>query len=142
MKSIQNTIKTSIWLSLCLMFTLISACKKDDAVKDLGVAPTSEQVKFSNTPTSTNANIINFKNESPGFRAFWDFGNGATAEGNDVQASYPLAGNYTVKLTIVTDGGYASSTKTVTIAATNPAMLTDPAFTTLSGGLGNPTGKT
>ncbi len=64
MKSIQNTIKTSIWLSLCLMFTLISACKKDDAVKDLGVAPTSEQVKFSNTPTSANANIINFKNKS------------------------------------------------------------------------------
>jgi PKD repeat protein len=142
MKSIQNTIKTSIWLSLCLMFSLISACKKDDAVKDLGAAPTAEQVKFSTTPTSANANIVNFKNESPGFRAIWDFGNGATAEGNDVQASYPLAGNYTVKLTIVTDGGYASSTKTVTIAATNPAMLTDPAFTTLSGGLGNLTGKT
>lgn len=142
MKSIQNTIKTSIWLSLCLMLAIIGACKKDDTIKDLGAAPTADQVKFSTTPTSSNANIVNFKNESPGFRAMWDFGNGATAEGNDVQASYPLAGNYTVKLTIVTDGGYASSTKTVTIAATNPAMLTDPAFTTLSGGLGNATGKT
>ena len=58
------------------------------------------------------------------------------------QASYPLAGTYTVKLTIVTDGGYASTSKTVTIAATNPAMLTDPAFTLLSGGLANATGKT
>lgn len=142
MKSIKNTIKISIWLSLCLMLSIFAACKKDDAVKGLGAAPTADQVKFSVVPTTTNANVVNLKNESPGFRAIWDFGNGATAEGNSVQASYPLAGTYTVKLTIVTDGGYASTTKTVTIAATNPAMLTDPAFVTLSGGLGNATGKT
>ncbi len=142
MKSIKNTIKTSIWLSLALMLSVLVACKKDDDVKGLGAAPTAEQVKFTASPTTANVNVINFKNESPGFRAIWDFGNGATAEGNSVQASYPLAGTYTVKLTIVTDGGYASSSKTVTIAATNPAMLTDPAFVTLSGGLANTAGKT
>lgn len=141
MKSFKNTIKTSIWLSLCLMLS-ITSCKKDDSVRALGVAPTADQVKFSSAPSANNANIINFTNESPGFRAIWDFGNGATAEGSTAQASYPLAGTYTVKLTIVTDGGYVSSTKNITIAATNPAMLTDPAFTTLSGGLANVAGKT
>ncbi|RYF84645.1 MAG: PKD domain-containing protein, partial [Chitinophagaceae bacterium] len=68
---------------------------------------------------------VKFNNQTKNaIQQIWDFGNGATAEGNTPQASYPLAGTYTVKLTIVTDGGYASSTKTVTIASTNPAMLT------------------
>ncbi|RZK54791.1 MAG: hypothetical protein EOO91_15300 [Pedobacter sp.] len=142
MKSLKNTIKTSYWIGLCLMLTILASCKKDDSVNELGKTPTSADVQFTVTPTSTNANIVNFKSNSPGFKAIWDFGNGATAEGVDAQASYPLAGTYTIKLTIVTDGGYASTTKTVVIATTNPAMLTDPAFTTLSGGLSNATGKT
>ncbi|MES2419149.1 MAG: PKD domain-containing protein [Bacteroidota bacterium] len=142
MKTLKNTIKTSFWLSLGLMLTLLGSCKKDDSVRDLGAAPTADQIKFSSTPTTANANVITFKNESPGFKAIWDFGNGTTAEGSTVQASYPLAGTYTVKLTIVTDGGYASSSKNIVVAATNPAMLTDPAFDLLSGGLANANGKT
>ena len=141
MKTLKNTIKTSIWVSLGLMLTL-GSCKKSEVGGELGAVPTSAQVQFTATPTATNANVIQFTNTSPGFKAIWDFGNGATAEGSTAQASYPLAGTYTVKLTIVTDGGYASSTKTVTIATTNPAMLTDPAFNLLSGGLTNATGKT
>ncbi len=117
------------------MTLTLGSCKKSGVDGELGAAPTSAQVQFTATPTATNANVIQFTNTSPGFKAIWDFGNGATAEGNTPQASYPLAGTYTVKLTIVTDGGYASSTKTVTIGSTNPAMLTDPAFTLLSGGL-------
>ena len=142
MKLLKNTIKTSIWISLGLMLIILGSCKKDNSVIELGATPTSAQVQFTSTPTATNANVINFKNTSPGFKAIWDFGNGATAEGADAQASYPLAGTYTVKLTIVTNGGYASSTKTIIIASTNPAMLTDPAFAILSGGLSNLTGKT
>ncbi|TKC09987.1 PKD domain-containing protein [Pedobacter polaris] len=140
MKSFKNTIKTSIWISLGMML-LLGSCKKSETDGELGAAPTSAQVQFTATPTTANANIVQFTNTSPGFKAIWDFGNGATAEGNSAQASYPLAGTYTVKLTIVTDGGYASSTKTITIANTNPAMLTDPAFTLLSGGLTNANGK-
>jgi hypothetical protein len=142
MKSLKNTIKTSIWIILAVMLTVLGSCKKDESTTELGKAPTAADVQFTVTPTSTNANVVNFKSTGPGFKAIWDFGNGATAEGVDAQASYPLGGSYTVKLTIVTDGGYASSTKTVVIANTNPAMLTDPAFTTLSGGLSNATGKT
>ncbi|AZI24488.1 hypothetical protein EA772_03685 [Pedobacter sp. G11] len=128
---------------LCLLFVIsFSACKKENTDKDLDAAPTADQVKFTVTPTATNANIVTLVNQSPGFKAIWDFGNGATADGNTVSASYPLAGTYNVKLTIVTAGGSVSSTKAVTIAATNPAMLTDPAFTTLSGGLSNAAGFT
>lgn len=141
MKSFKNIKQTSIGIALLLLLFTISACKKND-VRDFGTAPTAAQVQFNAVPTTANANVVNFTNLSPGFKAIWDFGNGATAEGNTAQASYPLAGTYTVKLTILTESGYAISTKTVNIANTNPAMLTDPAFTLLSGGLTNATGKT
>ncbi|TCD10837.1 hypothetical protein EZ449_08125 [Pedobacter frigidisoli] len=135
-------IKQSAGFFALLILLSFTACKKENTNKDLGAMPTADQVKFSVTPTATNANIVTLVNQSPGFKALWDFGNGATADGNTVNAAYPLAGTYTVKLTIVTDGGSVSSTKSVVIAATNPAMLTDPAFTTLSGGLSNATGFT
>jgi PKD repeat protein len=133
--------QTAGFMTLLLLLSF-SACKKGNTDKDLGVAPTADQVKFTVTPGATNANIVTLVNQSPGFKALWDFGNGATGDGNTVTAAYPLAGTYTVKLTIVTDGGSVSSTKSVVIATTNPAMLTDPAFTTLSGGLSNATGFT
>ncbi|QPH38485.1 PKD domain-containing protein [Pedobacter endophyticus] len=129
------------FLSLLILLS-ISACKKENTDKELGALPTADQVKFTVTPSTTNANVVTLVNESPGFKALWDFGNGGTADGNTVTASYPLAGTYNVKLTIVTDGGSVSSTKAVVIANTNPAMLTDPAFTTLSGGLSNASGFT
>lgn len=131
----------SIGMVLLIVLFTISACQKDK-IREFGTAPTADQVQFNVTPTTANANIVNFTNLSPGFKAIWDFGNGATAEGNTVQAAYPLAGTYTVKLTIVTASGYATNTKTVVIANTNPSMLTDPAFELLSGGLTNAAGKT
>lgn len=133
--------QTAGFLSLLLVLSL-SACQKENFDGDLAAAPTADQVKFTATPTTANANIVTLTNQSPGFKAIWDFGNGATGDGNTVTASYPLAGTYVVKLTIVTAGGSVSSTKSVVISATNPAMLTDPAFTTLSGGLSNATGFT
>ncbi|RZK20192.1 MAG: PKD domain-containing protein [Pedobacter sp.] len=133
--------QTAGFLSLLIVLSF-SACKKENTNKDLDAAPTADQVKFTVTPSATNANVVTLVNQSPGFKALWDFGNGATADGNSVTASYPLAGTYNVKLTIATAGGSVSSTKTVVIAATNPAMLTDPAFTTLSGGLSNTAGFT
>ncbi|RDC57208.1 PKD domain-containing protein [Pedobacter chinensis] len=133
--------QTAGFLSLLLVLSF-SACKKENTTKDLDAAPTADQVQFTVTPSPTNANVLTLVNQSPGFKALWDFGNGATGDGNTVTASYPLAGTYTVTLTIATAGGSVSSTKTVVIAATNPAMLTDPAFEILSGGLSNAAGFT
>ncbi len=134
--------KEKTWFLTMMLLLVLSACKKNDKIRDLGTPPTSDQVKFTATPTANNANVINFVNQSPGFEAVWDFGNGNTAVGNNVTASYPLGGSYTVKLTIATNAGSASNTQTIVIANTNPAMLTDPLFTTLSGGLSNAAGFT
>jgi len=141
MKLFKNTIKTSVLLSLGLVFSVIVSCKKSETVKDIGTPPTAAEIQFTTTPTATNPNIINFKSLYNGINAHWDFGNGATADGNDVQSSYPIAGTYTIKLTVLADGGSVSTTKTVVIATTNTSMLSDPAYTLLSGGLSNPAGK-
>ena len=143
MKFVNDTFKNPVLMGLIFIFTLLSsACKKDDSARDLGPAPTADDVKFTASPGADNPNVITLTSQSPGFKAMWDLGNGATAEGNTVTASYPLSGDYVIKLTILTDGGYASNTQTVTIAQTNPSMLTDPAFELISGGLDNATGKT
>jgi len=142
MKLFKNKIKVSILLSLGLMLSIMVSCKKSETTKDIGVPPTAAEIQFSSTPTSANPNIVSFKSLYNGINAHWDFGNGASADGNDVQSSYPIAGTYTVKLTVLADGGSVSTTKTITIATTNTSMLSDPAYTLLSGGLSNAAGKT
>jgi PKD repeat protein len=100
-------------------------------------------VKFSATPTSSNPNIITFKNETPGtVTAVWDLGNGNTADGAQVEGAYPVGGTYTVKLTVFTRDGYASSTQTVNIAETNVSMLNREDYNMLTGGAPAANGKT
>lgn len=51
---------------------------------------------------------------------FWDFGDGASANGQVVQHTYPAVGTYTVTLTVVdADGGTAQDTATANINALN-----------------------
>ncbi|WP_345953820.1 PKD domain-containing protein [Mucilaginibacter sp. PAMB04168] len=127
--------------AVLLMVLTWMGCKVDDP--ELGSAPTSDQVKFSATPTAANANIITFKNLSgPVTKAVWDLGNGQTGSGEEINGSFALAGEYTVKLTILTSGGYVSSTQTVRIANSRYDMLNRPDFNSLTGGANNTAGKT
>lgn len=143
MKLLKQHIKTSVWISLGLVISIFASCKKDEIKGELGTAPEASAIQFSATPTTANPNIVNFKSTYNGINAHWDFGNGTAANGNDVQSAYPLAGTYTVKLTVLAAGGNnVTTTKTVTIANTNSSMLSDVAYTLLSGGLSNPAGKT
>jgi PKD repeat protein len=132
---------------LCKMALVLSiafswmGCKVDDP--DLGPAPTDAQVKFSATPTAANANIVVFKNQSgPVTKTVWDLGNGVTGTGEEITGSYAQAGSYTVKLTVFTSGGYASSTQTINIAVTKPEMFNRPDYNAISGGSANTAGKT
>ncbi|KQS41416.1 PKD domain-containing protein [Pedobacter sp. Leaf194] len=142
MKLFKDKIQATILLSLGLVLSIMVSCKKSETTKDIGIPPTAAEIQFTSTPTATNPNIVSFKSAYNGINAHWDFGNGASADGNDVQSSYPIAGTYTVKLTVLADGGSVSTTKTITIATTNTSMLSDPAYTLLSGGLSNAAGKT
>ncbi|MFA1769897.1 PKD domain-containing protein [Rufibacter glacialis] len=127
---------------ICLLFLAAfswTGCEVEDP--ELAPAPTAEQVTFTMKPTS-NPNIITFTSTAPGFKALWDFGDGATGEGTEVTHAYPVKGEYTVKLTIYTAGGSTSSTQKVTIANTNPTMLNREDYNFLTGGANQLEGKT
>ncbi|MBC3540018.1 PKD domain-containing protein [Rufibacter sediminis] len=117
-----------------------TGCELDDP--ELGTPPTPQQVTFTHAYDTENPNIVHFKSTAPGFKAIWDFGNGSSAEGAEVDGAYPLAGDYTVKLTIYTSGGSASSSKTINIEKTNPLMLDREDYNFLTGGASQLEGKT
>ncbi|PVY41710.1 PKD domain-containing protein [Pontibacter virosus] len=137
---------TGLCFYLAIALTAVShtACTPDEIEGGLAPAPKSEMVQFTATPTADNPNIITFTNTTPGaFRSIWDFGNGSSAEGNQVSGSFPVEGSYTVKLTIITNGGFASNTQTINIAQTNVSMLDREDYNTLTGGgASNADGKT
>ncbi|TDQ07001.1 PKD domain-containing protein [Pedobacter metabolipauper] len=141
MKTNNIFIKSFPYLLMGLIL-ITGACKRTEFPDEGMAAPVAADVKFSATPKSANANIIDFKNESEGFKAIWDLGNGASGEGSTISGSYPEAGTYTVKLTIFTKGGYATTTKQVIIAQTNTSMLTGPDYDLLTGGAVSAAGKT
>ncbi|GAA4437771.1 hypothetical protein GCM10023188_32350 [Pontibacter saemangeumensis] len=135
--------RTYLSLAVALLAGIFTACSPDETDAELAPAPTSEQVQFTATPNPDNANLITFTNETPGaFRAIWDFGNGATAEGQQVEGAFAVEGDYTVKLTVFTRGGYAMNTKTVSIAATDFSMLDREDYNFLTGGADDADGKT
>ena len=123
--------------------SLLASCSPEEFSGSLGPAPTTDMVKFSATPNAANPNVITFKNETPGtITAIWDLGNGSTGDGPQLNGSYAVKGAYTVKLTVFTKGGYASSTKTINVAATNVAMLNREDYNFLTGGAASANGKT
>ncbi|MBC5775174.1 PKD domain-containing protein [Pontibacter sp. KCTC 32443] len=131
------------YLAVALAASIVGACTPEEMDGGLGPAPTSESVEFSMAPTQDNPNIITFTNQTPGaFKAIWDFGNGNTAVGDQVNGAFPVEGTYTVKLTVLTRGGYAYNTKTVTIAETNVSMLNREDYNFLTGGADDEDGKT
>ncbi|KAA3439559.1 PKD domain-containing protein [Rufibacter hautae] len=117
-----------------------TGCEVEDP--ELASPPTAEQVTFTHTYDAANPNIVHFKSTAPGFKALWDFGNGTTAEGMEVDGAFPLQGDYTVKLTIYTAGGSATNSKSINIAQTNPVMLNREDYNFLTGGASQLEGKT
>ncbi|WP_347158226.1 PKD domain-containing protein [Pontibacter chitinilyticus] len=131
------------FLVVALLAGAVTACSPDDPDASLGPLPTSEMVKFTATPSADNPNIINFTNQTPGsFKAIWDLGNSTVADGNQVSGTYAVAGDYTVKLTIFTSGGYATNTQTIHIENTDVSLLDRDDYNMLTGGADDEDGKT
>ncbi|BAX82599.1 PKD domain-containing protein [Labilibaculum antarcticum] len=72
----------------------------------------------------------------------WDLGNGVKKEGDEVQVSYPLPGDYTIIMTVITKGGSTSISKVQVTTETNYAIFTDPKIINLTGGTEALNGKT
>lgn len=68
----------------------------------------------------------------------WDFGDGTTGEGVQVQHTYATGGTYPVTLTIVDDGGAPATTRQniVVTAPSGAPFVSDPFDRTVTNGLG------
>ena len=99
---------------LTFFSTLFLACdpQQDDKI-DIGGPP--QNVSFEIEVTAQ-PNRYTLRNTTPDvFQYFWDYGNGNTANGAEVEAYYPLKGNYTVTLTVFGAGGSASAEKPLNV---------------------------
>lgn len=139
---IMKSLKYFSQACLAMLFILTACDPQSDPKPEIGAQPTAADVKFTFAYDAENANIVHFTSTSSSFKTIWDFGNGATAVGNTATAQYPVKGDYSVKLTILTKGGSANAIQVVAIANTNPLMLDIPEYNMLTGGADALEGKT
>ncbi|WMN06595.1 PKD domain-containing protein [Marivirga arenosa] len=123
-------------LSLLFAFT---ACDEEFVLEE---APTAEEASFDVATSSKGENYVVFTNNSGGFIKKWDFGNGASAEGSEVEAYFPFEGQYEVTLTVYAEGGSVSSSQTVDITTTDPTICNVEFLELLTGGCDQTEGKT
>ncbi|MFA6830665.1 MAG: PKD domain-containing protein [Bacteroidaceae bacterium] len=124
----------------CLLF----ACSPSTENKySLGETPQAESLAFEVAPQSNLPNRVVFKNTSKiAGVSLWDFGNGSTAKGSEVQTDFPMKGDYTVTMTLYTEGGSSEITQEVSIAADDFSLLDTPYYRALTGGPDALNGKT
>jgi PKD repeat protein len=143
----KNIFKISLLMSMLAM--LFTACEPQEF--DSGDAresyPPSEEEVMANVSQGSDAyhfNMVNNTEVSGIHLVKWDLGNGSVAEGNEVEAYYPLPGTYDVTLTITTNTG-ASTQKVVAQIVqeeTDYSIFTSEEFIFLSGGADDLDGKT
>lgn len=125
-----------------LLFTLFACDPQMDDAIDIGAAPTADQLDFTITQGSTAFKFVMTNTSSIAGIPTWDLGNGSKSTASAPTATYSLPGTYTVTLTLVTKGGTASISKTVTQTETDYTIFTDEKFIYLSGGAEDLDGKT
>jgi PKD repeat protein len=131
MKSIRSFGSRFLALGALVVFT--ASCGEDEK-PTLGAAPSQADAAFTYVASAQSDNVIEFTASNPSVSATWDFGNSTGGQGTNVTGTYPLAGNYTVTLTVQNSGGSASSTQVITIAQDDNNLLANPIFTLLTGG--------
>lgn len=128
-----SKLRSLSWLLGLSFLAVMNSCDKDDDTS-IGDPPSQADAAFTYQASASNDNIIEFTASNPALDASWDFGNGSTAKGSEVTATYPFAGTYTVTLTVQNSGGSASSSQDITIAQDDPSLIDNPLFELLTGG--------
>ncbi len=111
----------------------------------LVLAPDASEMDFSITK---GADDFHYKIEltSPTLTGIYavefDLGNGSVIKEKSTVAYYPLPDAYTIKMTIITNGGSNSITKVHTTTLTDYSIFTDAKYVALTGGVDNSAGKT
>lgn len=138
----KKIFRKGLWVILGIL-TLVACTPQEDSDYSLGAAPQESDLAFTAIPSAANANIIEFVNTSkrPGI-ATWNLGNGVTKTGETARGIYAAKGDYTVTMTLYTDGGSLSKALVVNIAADDFSLLDTPMFNALTGGKDAVEGKT
>lgn len=126
-------------LILLLLAIGFYSCKEEFKLED---QPTEADAEFNIETSAKGDNYLVLNASSSAFIKKWDFGNGASAEGSEVEGYFPFAGTYDITLTVFTAGGSISSTKQVEITETDPNICDVEFLQLLTGGCDQPEGKT
>ncbi len=92
----------------------------------------AEQIDWGYTATDV-TNEYTLYNNTPGVSSIWDFGNGVTQKGSSVTAQYTFAGTYTVKLTVISQGGVTVVEDEIVTTVDNPSFLSGYPYDQLVG---------
>ncbi|HJX72040.1 MAG TPA: hypothetical protein VJ346_08815 [Bacteroidales bacterium] len=112
----------------------LSSCKKDEEEE--------EKVKFSVTQEPAGANQVILKNETTGASCLWEWYQGTSttpmgsSNDDNVTVNFAFAGDYTIKITVNLAEGAESRTETITVNSDDASLFSDPAWTKLTGGVG------
>lgn len=138
----RNIFKLTL-AGLVAIIMLITSCEPQLKDKpEIDDPPTADQLDFSITAGKDQFHAVFTNTSSVVGIASWNFGNGTKGSGNSKEVKYSLEGDYTVKMTLVTNGGTTSITKVYTQPVTDFSIFTDPVYVNLSGGVDDLDGKT
>ncbi len=128
---------------LAALILIMFACtpEMDDSV-DIGAAPSEDQLDFTITKGTTDFKFVLNNTSTVTGIASWDLGNGSKSTEAQPTVNYPLPGEYTITMTLITKGGTATKSKKVVQTKTDYSIFTDPKFIFLSGGINVAAGKT
>lgn len=133
-----KNIKSFSWIILAALVFL--GCQEEFKLEE---TPISEaDATFTVTQGAEGANYFVFSNSSDGFIKSWDFGNGSSAQGNEVTGYFPFEGEYQVTLTVYNGGGSVTTSQMITVDATDPEICNVEVLQLLTGGCDAPDGKT
>ncbi len=98
----------------------------DESELDFSITPGDDEFHYQLQLTSPSMNGI--------YQVSFDLGNGSVIKDESGTAYYPLPGEYTITMTVKTNSGSSSISKTHTTTATDYTLFDDPIMVALSGG--------
>lgn len=137
----KNKINMAVFFAFISVMLLFACEPMTDVRPDIEPAPTVEDLDIKIEAGSDPFHVIVSDNSAITGNARWDFGNGLKTAGQSVEVGYPLEGNYTITLTLVTNGGFASKSIVHTQETSDQNSILVKNIINISGGLGYPDGK-
>ena len=112
----KNIFQILCFVTIAASMLFLGSCQPTEAdAVELGLAPSN--VSFTITEKPGEMNVFILTSTTPdAFLYQWDFGNGTSGEGEEVEVFYQLMGDYPITLRAFNQGGFGESTQMISIA--------------------------